>query len=142
MPKGTITLRVSLKQKIYREIEISGDASLYKLAEAINQVFGFDFDHCFGFYDNLKDPYKSKEMYELFTDMGEDPTKGAKGVKQSRVAQAFEKEGKKMVFLFDYGDGWLFEITRLPGRDIDTPKAFWKMLNSAGHAPQQYGKRR
>jgi hypothetical protein len=138
MPKELVTLRVSLESGIYRDIEISGEASLYKLAEVINNVFGFDFDHAFGFYDNLKDTYKSKVMYELFTDMGEEPTKGAKGVKKSRVADAFEKEGKKMAFMFDYGDEWLFEVKRLKGREADSPKEFWRMIKSVGDAPEQY----
>ncbi len=28
----------------------------------------FDFDHAFGFYDNLKNPYSAKAKYELFAD--------------------------------------------------------------------------
>jgi hypothetical protein len=138
MAKSIITLRVSLDPKIYREIEISGEANLYKLAEVINNVFGFDFDHAFGFYDNLNNTYRSKEFYELFTDMGEDPNERAKSVKKSKVADVFVKEGKKMAFLFDYGDEWIFEVKRIPGRTQDAPKAFWKMIKSEGDAPEQY----
>ena len=54
MTKHMITLRVSLEPKLYRDFEISGEASLYEFAQIINEVFGFDFDHVFGFYDNLK----------------------------------------------------------------------------------------
>jgi hypothetical protein len=136
--KQLITLRVSFEPKIFRDIEVSGEASLYRLAEVINNVFGFDFDHAFGFYDNLKDTYRSKEFYELFTDMGEDPNEGAKSVKKSKVADVFVKEGKKMAFLFDYGDEWIFEVKRIPGRAQAAPKAFWKMIKSEGDAPEQY----
>jgi hypothetical protein len=138
MAKSSISLRVSFESKIYREIEISGEASLYKLAQVINKVFGFDFDHAFGFYDNLKDPYRSKEFYELFTDMGEDPNEGALPVKTSKVDVVFTKEGKRMAFLFDYGDEWIFEVKRIGGSERDVPKSFWKLLTSAGDAPEQY----
>lgn len=138
MAHELITLRVSLDSKTYRDVEISGEASLYKLAEVINNVFGFDFDHAFGFYDNLKNPYRSKTKYELFTDMGEDPTEGARSVKKSKAADVFERDGKRMCFLFDYGDEWLFEIKRTGSRAQEAPKAFWKMIKSEGEAPEQY----
>lgn len=138
MAKSLITLRVSLDPNIYREIEISSEASLHKLAEVINQVYGFDFDHAFGFYDNLKNTYKSKIAYELFADMGEPSIKGAKKVKTSKVADAFDKDGKTFAFLFDFGDEWLFEVKRTGSREQDAPKAFWKLTQSVGDAPEQY----
>jgi hypothetical protein len=55
----------------YRTIALPQNASLYELAEAIIDAFNFDFDHAFGFYDNLKNPYNSTTGYELFTDIGE-----------------------------------------------------------------------
>ena len=47
-------------KKISREIEILENASLYKLAEAVVDAYDFNFDHCFGFYDTLKDCKKKK----------------------------------------------------------------------------------
>jgi hypothetical protein len=138
MPQAIIVLRVALDAKIYRDVEISGDASLYKLAEVINNVFGFDFDHAFGFYDNRKNPYKSDEFYELFKDMGEDSAPGSQSVKKSKVADAFDRKGKSLMFLFDYGDEWMFEVKRTETRDQPAPKAFWKLLKSVGDAPPQY----
>jgi hypothetical protein len=138
MASGTVTLRVSLDKTVYRDIVISGDANLYKLAQVINEVFGFDFDHAFGFYDNLKNPYRSKEVYELFTDMEEDPNEGARSVKKSKVIDAFPAVKKTMIFLFDYGDEWLFQVKRLDAETRAVPKSFWKLLKSEGEAPEQY----
>ena len=36
--------------------------------------FDFEFDHCFGFYDNLRKYHDSKRSYELFVDIGEAPS--------------------------------------------------------------------
>ena len=138
MAHELITLRVSLDSKTYRDVEISGEASLYKLAEVINNVFGFDFDHAFGFYDNLKNPYRSKIAFELFADMGDPTVEGAKGVKKTKVAEAFAAGRKPLAFLFDYGDEWLFEVKRTGSRAQEAPKAFWKMIKSEGEAPEQY----
>ena len=50
----TLVFRASLRPKIYRDIEITGTASLYTLAQAIVRSYDFDFDHAFGFYNKLK----------------------------------------------------------------------------------------
>lgn len=39
-------------------IATSGSINLYGLAEHIIDTVGFDFDHAFGFYDNLRNPFK------------------------------------------------------------------------------------
>jgi hypothetical protein len=49
----THVFRVSLSPKVYRDFEILSAKNLYDLAGAIVRVFGFDFDHAFGFYSKL-----------------------------------------------------------------------------------------
>lgn len=138
MAKSIVTLRASLEAKNYRDIAISGDASLYTLAGVITQVYGFDFDHAFGFYDNIKDIYKAKTVYELFKDMGEPSVDHARSVQKSRVTDAFDRDGKVFAFLFDYGDDWMFKVERTSLDEREAPKAFWKLLKSVGEAPEQY----
>jgi Plasmid pRiA4b ORF-3-like protein len=58
------------KRRPHRTIAVDANADLYALAKAINRAFDFDFDHAFGFYDNLKDPYGANTKYELFADSG------------------------------------------------------------------------
>jgi hypothetical protein len=127
-----------LKPRIYRDIEIEGARSLHDLAEAIVAAFDFAFDHAFGFYSDLKNPYsRSGQRYELFADMeGEDSDAGS--VKRTKVAQVFGTVGKKMLFLFDYGDEWRFqvELTALGERAPNT--RYPRMLSTAGTAPPQY----
>jgi len=126
------------KDEIYREIAVLGRQTLSTLANTIVRSFNFYFDHCYGFYDNFKNPYSSKEMYELFTDIPEDPTPGAKGVTSIKVATAFPKTKKNMLFLFDYGDNWhfsveLIDIKRAPG-NAKNPK----IVKKVGKVPMQY----
>ncbi|MBI3007958.1 MAG: hypothetical protein HYY56_00300, partial [Candidatus Omnitrophica bacterium] len=97
------------EKRITRKIQIERTKSLYNFAKVITQAFGFQFDHCFGFYDTLKDKMNCKKAFELFVDIGEEPTNGvAKGVKKVKISQAFKHIGEKLIFLFDYGDGWQF----------------------------------
>lgn len=141
MPEATThILRVMLARKpsVYRDIEIASNESLYSLAEAIVRAFAFDFDHAFGFYSGLtrKTMMHAQPRYELFADMGE--ATDAKSVKKTSVAQAFAKVGKKMVFLFDYGDEWLFRVEAIGRGEKITKARYPKILASAGASPQQY----
>lgn len=75
------------KEKPYREIAINSNQSLSTLAHAIVTSFDFYFDHCYGYYDNFENPYKSKEMFELFTDLPDvEHTEGAFGVTYIKIA--------------------------------------------------------
>jgi hypothetical protein len=139
MPGNTThILRASLKAKLWREIEIDSRESLYDLAESITRAFGFDFDHAFGFYSKLTGNYfASPVKYELFVDMGESGG-DARSVKRTTVAEAFPKLGRKMLFLFDYGDEWLFRI-ELVGLGKQAPKSRYpRVVASLGKAPEQY----
>lgn len=127
-----------IKEKTYREIAVLSSHSLSTLARAIVTSFGFDFDHCYGFYDNLTDTYKSKEMYELFTDIPEDPTPGALGVTHVKITKAFDRIGKKMLFLFDYGDNWHFIVELIDIFSLEKQDKYPKILKKLGKAPEQY----
>ena len=104
----THVFRVSLSPKVYRDFEILSAKNLYDLAGEIVRVFGFDFDHAFGFYSKLTgNVFGSPVKYELFADMGESE---ARSVKRTRIVEAFPTVGAKMTFVFDYGDNWQFRI--------------------------------
>ncbi|WP_438456567.1 IS1096 element passenger TnpR family protein [Wolbachia endosymbiont of Kerria lacca] len=86
-------------------------SSLHKFAETIINAFNFELDHSFGFYSNINDIYKSNEVYTLFydTDSSLIVIPNEKSVKNSYIYKVFEP-GKKMIFLFDYGDNWEFLV--------------------------------
>ena len=139
MPDGTTHIfRPSLKPKVYREIEIDSRRSLRDLAEAITRAFDFDFDHAFGFYSKLTGRYhESPEQYELFADMADTPS-DAKSVERTTVARAFAKVGKKMLFIFDYGDGWRFQVQFVGLGQMVPQTRYPRILSTVGKAPQQY----
>ena len=126
----------------HRTLAIPERSTLYRLAKEITNAFDFYFDHCFGFFNNLKIWAKSNECYELFKDIekeqGLEPTH-CKSVEKTRVGGVFNMIGRKMLFLFDYGDEWHFivELKGLesPKQDINYPL----ILESIGNVPPQYG---
>jgi hypothetical protein len=137
----TLIIRVALQGKvsIYRDIEIEGSKSLYRLAEAIVSAFGFDFDHAFGFYSGLKPAtmMRISPRYELFAEMG-DADPDVLSVKKTKVGQAFPAIGHAMLFLFDYGDGWLFQVKlEKTAKKIATVR-YPRIVATHGKAPEQY----
>ena len=128
-------------KKNFKILEVPTNMTLYKFAEILVKSFGFYFDHAFGFYNNIKDPNKSDEIYELFTDLDDvEHTPNAKGVKKFYfVSDLFEKN-TKMLFLFDYGDCWHFILELLDDKEsvYSVPKNYHKIFESHGENPEQY----
>lgn len=129
-------------KEILREIEIKENASLYKLADAIVGVYDFDFDHAFGFFSKITENsyFDSERKYELFADMedeGIEPT-GAGSVKKTKISEVWKSIDDKMLFLFDYGDNWLF-VVELVGFGMAKPKTKYpRVVKKVGQAPEQY----
>lgn len=138
MKNKIYTFKISVDNKIFRIIEIKGEKNLYDLASCIVKSFDFDMDHAFGFYNNIKDLYSSDEIYELFVDMDDcEPNEKAQGVKKTKIYSVFEAK-KKMVFLFDYGDEWIF-LVECKGISEPLEKTKYpRVIEKVGKSPEQY----
>jgi hypothetical protein len=142
MPQNdTSILRVALDhdRAIYRDIQIEGAKSLYKLAEAIVAAFGFDFDHAFGFYSGLTPTkmLRTNPRYELFADMG-DADPGVLSVKKTKISDAFPAVRHTMIFLFDYGDEWQFRVSLKELGSKSAKTRYPRVVAAEGDAPAQY----
>jgi hypothetical protein len=134
--RATHIIRASLDKDIYRDIEILSEKTLYALAQSIVRAFDFDFDHAFGFYSKLTGNYfDSPIKYELFADMGESD---ARSVKRTRLAEAFPRVKTKMLFLFDYGDGWQFKVECVGQSESKSKTKYPRIVKTVGEAPEQY----
>ena len=126
-------------KKVARTIAMPAKKSLYQFAGAIVRSFNFFFDHCFAFYSDVNARSSSKEIYELFVDIGEEPTAPhARGVKNIKVEKAFTEIGKTMLFLFDYGDNWHFAVELKKVRDRVEGEKLPAVEKMIGKAPLQY----
>ncbi len=124
-----------------RTVAVSGNKNLYHLADAIVSSFGFMFDHCFAFYGDVNGQPKrtQQEIYELFVDIGEEPTAPhAQGVKKMKIASAFSEIGKTMLIRFDYGDDWRFGVELKETRPLMPGEKLPAVLKKTGKAPLQY----
>lgn len=117
------------------ELAVDDRCSLHALAQLIIKSVGFDFDHAFEFCDDLRNPYRSKERYTLFADIGEEADDP--GVKKTRVSSVFHPK-RKMVFHFDYGDDWYFLVTCTGVKTSTAKRAFRDVVSTHGTPPVQY----
>jgi hypothetical protein len=129
----------------YRTLLIPERITLFEFAGEICRAFRFGFDHMFGFYSNLKKPYQSAEGYELFVDNPETADDRSRqefeGVVTTPVNQAFRTPGKKMLFLFDYGDEWYFRVELKEIRNAERTIRYPRLEKSEGKVIPQYGNR-
>lgn len=117
--------------KPLRRIGVSGTKSLYNFAGRIVKAFGF--------YSNMVSINDSSAGYELFVDIGEEPlTPHFKGVKKTKISEAFGTIGTKMLFFFDYGDEWHFIVELKEIRDVLPNESLPVLLESKGKTPIQY----
>ena len=129
----------NVRGRPYRVLAIPEKFTLYQFADAILASFEFDLDHAFGFYNNLTHWSQSTEGYELFSDDDRDPLSEFPGVKMTPVSTVFTGIGKKMLFLFDYGDEWHFRVELVGIEPAGTPKSCAVCVKSVGEALPQYG---
>ena len=125
---------------IVRRVAVSGNKNLVHLAQVILGAFNFDCDHCFGFYGDIdKHPGREQtEAYEAFVDAGVEPTSNqTQSVERTKISSVFKGIGKKMLFVFDYGDDWRF-IVELKEIQANSVLKLPGVLSRAGVAPQQY----
>ena len=120
----------------YRTLAIPETFTLYGLAEAITDSFDFDFDHAFGFYNNIKRWTSSTEGYELFADIGGESE--FEGVKRTKVNEVFDEVGKEWLFLFDYGDEWHFVVELTEVEPSEEGEKYPLVVESVRDAPSQY----
>lgn len=130
------TIKLQHSRKFEAVVAVAGSVSLYGLAKTLIHALGFQFDHAFGFYGDLKNPYDSRIKYTLFADTGERDD-GEPGVQKTPVSDVFTV-GKKMLFSFDYGDEWLFPVTCTEFQDASSRRKIRRVLSTKGNPPVQY----
>lgn len=76
---------------------------------------------------------------DTYSDTYEDSDSKIKDVNEVKINEVFDKIGKKMLFIYDFGDEWQF-IIELLGTDSPKPnKKYPYFIKSSGRAPSQYG---
>ena len=59
-------------------------------------------------------------------------------LKKTKISQVWKKPKDKMLFLFDYGDGWRWIITLKAFGEKQSGVKYPQVLSVKGEAPEQY----
>ena len=122
--------RVSLSNKCYREILCRGHHTFEDLHLAIQDAFDFDNDHLYSFYLDGK-KWSSRSINHPYCDeppYSDDVLIGGAGL---RIKQ-------KILYLFDFGDEWKFNVTLLSIKRSEDLPLHPVISKSVGDAPDQY----
>jgi hypothetical protein len=126
--EGTHIFKVSLG-RIWRQIAIPAAQTLDGLANTILNAFEFDHDHLYRFsYENRFGALES--VQHPFMDEGPRTSEVLVGDVPLRV-------GQTMIYLFDFGDKWEFDVT-LEQVDHDMVVKESIIIETHGEPPEQY----
>ena len=132
-----LTLNIQLLFGIYTEdgwkatIEIDSSSTLEDLHLAIQDAVKFDNDHLYEFYISRTERGRDRIRFD---DENE-------GIFNTTLGELFPLEkGKKLFYMFDYGDSWLFKVSkqRLAPKK---PRQYVKypcVVSEDGFRPEQY----
>jgi hypothetical protein len=113
------------------EVEIESTATLEDLHFAIIEAVNFDNDHLYEFYISRTERSQDRQRFD--EENGE--------IYNRTLESLYPLEnGKKLFYMFDYGDSWLFKITKSRKKpyDADPNIEYPKILKTAGKPPEQY----
>ncbi|TXK46796.1 plasmid pRiA4b ORF-3 family protein [Pontibacter qinzhouensis] len=127
---GVYRIKVSLSKQLYRTILIGASATFEELHLAIQDAYNFDNDHLYAFFldgkrwsrNAINDPYSEQPPY----------------ADEVTLSKAGLYEGKRLLYLFDFGDEWQFALqVLLLDTSLPEPKKAI-VVEAKGDAPEQY----
>ncbi|MEW6220277.1 MAG: hypothetical protein AB1634_12190 [Thermodesulfobacteriota bacterium] len=111
-------------------IEIDSKSTLEDLHFAIQNAVCFDNDHLYEFFVARTDRSRDRVRYDE---------------ENADIFMSLESlfplpQNKKMYYLFDYGDSWLFRISRVrcAPKEPKQGEKYPRMVGESGVKPQQY----
>ncbi len=125
-----------LEEECIRVVEIDEQASLNDLHNTIQDAVAFDRDHLYDFFlANSASPYAQKTWLteaEGWQDREEDYL-------SIRLSDVYPLDRKRLYYLFDYGNTWLFEIRKRRGtKPPEAGVKYPRVVDRVGPNPDQY----
>jgi hypothetical protein len=128
----TLTIKLAYSDDDWKvTIEIDDSSSLEDLHLAIQDAVEFDNDHMYEFYVARTEHSHNRDVFDSEDD----------GVYNITLESLYPlPKARKLYYMFDYGDSWLFQVTKSRKKphetinDIEYPR----VINETGKKPEQY----
>ena len=128
----TCVCGISLESECVRVIEVESSISLEDLHFEILHSVGFDDDHLYDFF-LANSPRGGRDVIVERDDYGEADYSTA------LIDSVFPTGRKRLYYLFDYGDNWLFEVRKTRGeKEKDSKSIYPRVVDKRGPNPEQY----
>lgn len=128
---GAYLFKVSLNQSCWRTLQFSDSHTLLDVHQLIQEAFEFEDDHLYAFFMDGK-KFSRKNFYNSPLDF-EGPY-----ANEVKLGDLQLREGKRFLYLFDFGDEWEFYIDVLKILE-GKRNAKARIVDRRGEAPAQYG---
>ncbi|MCL2814581.1 MAG: plasmid pRiA4b ORF-3 family protein [Oscillospiraceae bacterium] len=122
--------KVSLSKRCYRTIRCLPEHTFEDLHLAIQKAFEFDNDHLYSFYLDGK----RHSSYEISAPYSERPP----FTDEVRLGDERLTNRQRILYLFDYGDCWEFDIVLDVKNETDLKLKNPEIIKSVGESPEQY----
>ena len=135
------TLRVKLPQiqsECVRVIEIKSNATFLELHEAIQNAVDFDNDHLFEFFVGR---HSESRAYIIGGEPNGDTFNTVRTYRSVRISSVWPlPTGMNLYYLFDFGDNWLFQISKTRHKDkmIQPDTVYPRVIEARGKNLEQY----
>jgi hypothetical protein len=131
------TFKVTLMFGLYAKsdwegvFEIDTSSTLNDVHHAIQKALDFDDDHLYEFYTARTNRSRPEQT---FNDENE-------GIYKMKLEKLYPlPQGRHLFYLFDYGDNWLFKISKM--RTNEQPPVpgvqYPRLIQEIGEKPEQY----
>lgn len=127
---GMYTIKVMMSNKVWRTIELSANHTLLDVHDAIQEAFEFDDDHLYSFFMDG----------EMWSDYRYNSPMDNEGpyVDEVKLGELGLREKSRFLYLFDFGDEWVFGIEVISIVQCRTIKGVYRIIESKGKSPEQY----
>ena len=132
-----LTLKVTLlygpyaTEKWEGTLEVDGKSPLQELHAAIQRILNFDDDHLYELF--IARTERSRDKITFDDENG--------GIYETTINSLYPLPDKRnLYYLFDYGDSWLFKITRArtPEQKAVRKVKYPRLTHESGTRPPQY----
>ena len=139
-----IEVKISLVEGIYAEencvrvIEMDENATLSELHDAIQDAVSFDREHLYDFYF-ANSPHARKRVSLTELDDWVEWDEREKVFMRTRLKNVRPEGRRRLYYLFDFGDSWLFDVKIASKRKPNEEGVRYpRVIKTEGPNPQQY----
>lgn len=129
----TIRAILDAEEDVIRDVAIQADAHLYNLHQLLVEAFDLEKGEMSSFFKSNREWDQGEEI----SMMDFDPDTGLNPLEKLTIQEAFEQEGERMLFVYDYLNLWTFYLEALAIREAENGKKYPHVVAGIGERPNE-----